>query len=385
MHFCVEKLRRSRFIPPYTLPMPETIYGETPEIQEPSPQPAAKASWQEKLRQRRSLAFILIILGAITLILYWNRPQPAPVVLGASEGSIAISPDGKLLLVGTLDGVLRLVNTATGHTLAKTLLPGHVQSVTFGPGGTVLALVEGSSNLFIFSNRLDVAQQREVPPNTRDVVWSQALNAAAIVSGGADDIHPSLEFFPAEPLGIAHSTSQLVDLTEWSPPVHVAVSADGSRVGITLATNRRANVLLYDPAAKRVAASDLVPGIPRGIVLAHDASRFWLDQPDIEAVSEIDPKSVKRIDFPKSASTSPLAMLAVNEATGRAYTTGAVTFPEVDLAKSSIARKFELPTNSAGIALSPDSHTAFLTFKDANKVGVLNLDDMTSYREIELR
>jgi hypothetical protein len=78
-------------------------------------------------------------------------------------------------------------------------------------------------------------------------------------------------------------------------------------------------------------------------------------------------------------------MIAVNESARHAYTTGALTFPEVDLDQRRITRTFELPTNSSGIVLSADGNTAYLTYKDANKIGVLNVQDMNSYREIALR
>ena len=78
-------------------------------------------------------------------------------------------------------------------------------------------------------------------------------------------------------------------------------------------------------------------------------------------------------------------MIAVNESARRAYTTGALTFPEVDLDQQKIARKFEMPTNSAAITLSQDGNTAYVSFADANKIGVLDLRDMSTYRQIELR
>src|SRR5579863_8339257 len=118
--------------------MPESVYGETPETQAPPPQLQPQPAWSQKLRQPASLAAILLVLAFIALVVYWNRPQPPPPVLGASERSIAISPDGKLLLVGTLNGALRLVSTESSHALARATLPGRIQSVSFGPDGTAL-------------------------------------------------------------------------------------------------------------------------------------------------------------------------------------------------------------------------------------------------------
>ena len=105
-------------------------------------------------------------------------------------------------------------------------------------------------------------------PNPRDVVWSTAMGAAVVASGGAANLSPNLEFFPAQPLGIAQSTSQLVDLRDWSAPVNIAVSDDGLRVAITLETARRANVLFYDAGKRNVSASSLVTGKPVGLALA---------------------------------------------------------------------------------------------------------------------
>src|SRR5439155_969082 len=209
-----------------------------------------------------------------------------PFILGATDRSLAISPNGTLLAVGTRDGTLRLIGAESGHTLALAQLPASIEVVAFGPDDTVLALLQSQNLLYIFSNDLKTHSERLVQAHPRDVIWSQALGAAIVVAGGADDIHPSLQFFPAQPLGIANSTS-----------------------------------------------------------------------------------------------TSPLWMIGVNESARRAYTTGALTFPEIDLAQNRIARTFELPTRSAAIVLSPDRNTAYVTYQDANKIGVINLQDMKTYRE----
>jgi DNA-binding beta-propeller fold protein YncE len=371
----------------YFRAMGETVYGELePEVpgQPQEPEPPPLPTWGQKLREPVWIGAIITALVLIATVIWWNRPQPPPPVLGASNRSIAISSDGKLLLVGTFDGALRLVSTETGRTAAQAQLPGRIQCVAFGPNQTALVLLANDNHMYILSDLLASREEREVQANARDLVWSPALDEAVVVGGGRDDIHPSLEFFPEQPLGIANSTSQLVDLTAWSTPMHVAASGDGSRVAVTLNTNRRGNVLLYDTVKKRVAAADAVTGRPGAIAVSHDGTLIWVVSPDAEAVSEIRARSIAKADYPKSASTSPLLMLAVNEATHRAYTTGSLTFPEVDLEHSVIARTLELPTQSAGIALSPDGNTAYLTFKDRNAIGVANLQDMHSYREIEL-
>jgi DNA-binding beta-propeller fold protein YncE len=330
----------------------------------------------------------LVLAGVAALVLliaiyFATRPKPAPVILGAESRSIALSENGKLLAIATKDGVLRLVAIDSGHTLARTLLPAPASAVTFGPDGAVLVLI--GNRLMIFSSDLTAHSERETQPNATDMIWSPALEEAIVASGGADNLHPSLEFFPSRPMGLAQSTSELVDLVQWAAPVDLAASANGLIIGVTLNTNRRANVIFYDTKLHRVTGSSLVEGRPEGIALASDGDRAWVASPAAETVTEITARAVARTEYPKSASTSPLRMIAVNEAARHAYTTGALTFPEVDLDQHRIARTFELPTNSAEIVLSADRGTAYLTFKDANKIGVLSLQDMSSYREIKIR
>ena len=332
------------------------------------------------------MRFALAGVAALVLLIaiyFGTRPKPAPVILGAESRSIALSDNGKLLAVATKDGMLRLVAIDSGHTLARTPLPAPATALSFGPDGAVLALI--GSRLMIFSADLKTHSEREAQPNATDMIWSPALESAIVASGGADNLHPHLEFFPSQPMGLGQSTSELVDLVEWAPPVDLAASANGLIIGVTLNTNRRANVIFYDTKLHRVTGSSLVDGRPEGITLASDGDRAWVASPAAETVTEITARAIAKSEYPKSASTSPLRMIAVNEAARRAYTTGALTFPEVDLDQHRIARTFELPTNSAGIVLSADNGTAYLTFKDTNKIGVLNLQDMSSYREIQLR
>src|SRR5437588_12030314 len=174
-------------------------------------------------------------------------------------------------------------------------------AVSFGPDGSVLALVQGQTTLFIFSKDLSRRAERTVQPNPRDVVWSAAMGAAVVASGGEANLGPNLEFFPAQPLGIAQSTSQLVDLRDWSAPVNIAVSDDGLRVAITLETARRANVLFYDAGKRNVSASSLVTGKPVGLALAPDAA--YIVSPGDESITEITARSFAKIDYPKLAST----------------------------------------------------------------------------------
>lgn len=378
MDFCTAPPHALR---PILLAMPETVYQEPASPAKPLPPPRPR--WQQRLSEARLALAGLAVLILLIALYFATRPKPVPPVLGAGMRSIALSENGKLLAVATQDGMLRLVALDSGHTLARAPLPAPATAVNFGPEGAVLALV--GNRLMIFSSDLNSHSEREAQPNATAMVWSPALESAVVASGGADSLHPSLEFFPAQPMGLAQSTSQQVDLVDWAPPVNLAASANGLIIGVTLNTNRRANVIFFDTKLRRVTGSSLVEGRPEGIVLAQNGDRAWVVSPEGEAVTEITARAAAKSEYPKSASTSPLRMVAVNEATRRAYTTGALTFPEVDLDQHRIARTFELPTNSAGIVLSADGNTAYLTFKDANKIGVLNLQDMSSYREIQLR
>lgn len=361
--------------------MPETVYQEPQSPAKPALPP--RPSWQQRLGEVRLVLAGVAALVLLIAIYFGTRPKPAPVILGAGTRSIALSENGKLLALATKDGLLRLVAIDSGHILARAPLPAPASAVSFGPNGAVLVLL--GDRLMIFSDDLSSHGEREAQPNSTDMIWSPALEAVVVASGGADNLHPSLEFFPSQPMGLAQSTSELVDLVEWAPPLDLAASANGLIIGVTLNTNRRANVIFYDTKLHRVTGSSLVEGRPRGIALAQNGDRAWVVSPEGESVTEISAHTVAKSEYPKSASTSPLHMIAVNEASRRAYTTGALTFPEVDLDQHRIARTFELPTNSAGIVLSADDNTAYLTFKDANKIGVLNLQDMNNYREIQFR
>src|SRR5579864_7929740 len=129
--------------------MTETVYQE--------PAPASQA--QQPARARRDwkdqppwvwISAATLVVVVIAALIYLDHREPAPVILGASSRSLAISSNGELLAVGTLDGTLRLVSTQTGHTLAHTLLPAPAMAVSFGPEGSVLALVLGQTTLYIF-------------------------------------------------------------------------------------------------------------------------------------------------------------------------------------------------------------------------------------------
>ena len=362
--------------------MNETIYREPERIQGKGTRelrPAGPNGW--------AIAAVVIFVAAALWIawqiLHSTAPPPVPPITGTSSRSLAISTDGKLLAVGGLDGTLRVFSASDGRMLASDLLPGAVMAVSFGPGDAILALAQNDSNLHIFSRDLTVHNEREVQPHPHDIAWSETLDGAVVISGGADEVHPRLELFPAHPMGIALSTVQLFDLRAWSQPRSVAVSGDGTRVAIALSTANRNNLLLYDPKARHIAAVFGVDGAPQGMVFSRSQEqRLWVASPSAEVITEIAPRLLKATAYPKAASTSPPIMIAVNEAARRAYTSGSLTFPEVDLDQNKIVRTLELPFRSASIALSPDGKTAYLSSDDQNRIGVVDVQNMKYLRDI---
>jgi DNA-binding beta-propeller fold protein YncE len=354
-------------------------------VSAPPPEPASK---DQKAKLWIALAALALIAIVLTTFLA-SRPKPIPI-LGASSRSLAISSNGKLLLAGTMDGGLHLVSLATGKQIARAELPGAIAAVSFGPDDMVLALAQNETRLHIFSSDLRQHWERETAPQPHDVLWSAALDSAIVLSGGPDDIHARLEIFPAHPLSIANSTSQLFDLKTWSRPRHLAITGDGSRLGISFDRAARwANVIIYDVRERRAAATRLVPGSPEGIAMAANGDYLWVASPDDESITEIGPSEVSRIELPKSASTSPPRMLVVNSATRRAYTTGSLTFPEIAVEQDKIFRipfrTLELPERSTGIVLSPDGATAYVTFEKINQIGILDLAAMKWRQAIELK
>lgn len=352
----------------------------------PPPSPPAKKDQKTKVWIALTALALIAIIFIASLA---SRPKPVPI-LGASSRSLAISSNGKLLLAGTLDGGLHLVSLESGKQIAQTALPGAIMAVSFGPGDMVLALAENEGKLHIFSSDLRQHWTRETAPQPHDLLWSAALDSAIVLSGGPDDLHARLEMFPAHPMGIADSTAQLLDLKTWSRPRHFSITADGSRLGISFEREARwVNVIIYDVRDRRAAASRLVSGSPEGIAMAASGDYLWAASPDDESITEIGASEVSRIELPKSASTSPPRMLVVNPVTRRAYTTGSLTFPEIAVEQDKTARvpfrTLELPDRSAGIVLSPDGGTAYVTFEKLNLVGVLDLTAMKWRQAIELK
>jgi WD40 repeat protein len=329
---------------------------------------------------------VVLVLGALYvayLVFHSNEPRPEQVtVAGTSNRSLAISADGKLLASGGLDGYLRVFAVADAKVVALTQLPTAVMAVTFGPGDTILVLSQNDSHLHIYSRDLTAHTEREVQPHPHDLAWSSMLDGAVVISGGVDEVHPKLELFPAHPMGIAESTVQLFDLRAWHLPRSVGVTSDGSRIGIAFATAGRNNLIFYDPKKRHIAGLFSVEGTPQSLAFSQHEDRLWVTSPSAESITEIAPRTTSRTPYPKGASTSPPLMIAVNEATRRAYTSGSLTFPEVDLDQNRIVRTVELPFRSAAIVLSPDGKTAYLSSEAENRIAVVDLESMKYLRDI---
>jgi WD40 repeat protein len=328
----------------------------------------------------------IFVVGAFYvayLIFHSNEPRQEPVsITGTSSRSLAISPDGKLLASGGLDGYLRIFSTADAKVQAITRLPTGVMAVSFGPGDTILVLAQSDSHLHIFSRGLTAHTEREVQPHPHDLAWSSTLDGAVVISGGMDEVHPKLELFPAHPMGIAESTVQLFDLRAWHLPRSVGVTSDGSRIGIAFATAGRNNLIFYDPKKRHIAGLFSVAGAPESMAFSQREERLWVTSPSAESITEIESRKTARTEYPKDASTSPPLMIAVNETARRAYTSGSLTLPEVDLDQNKIVRTVELPFRSAAIVLSPDGKTGYLSSEAEDRIAVVDVENMKYLREI---
>jgi WD40 repeat protein len=123
-------------------------------LDRPSPGPSAApgragAARGSAARRERIAALViggaalLIGVAAIAVVLTRSsRPALSLTGSGVSVGSVAFSPDGKILAVADEEGSIRLWNAATGRQLALLASAGRraaVDSVGFSPDGKILA------------------------------------------------------------------------------------------------------------------------------------------------------------------------------------------------------------------------------------------------------
>jgi len=352
--------------------------------------------------QKTVLAVLCGIIGLLLLvaIVIKSRPQK-PVVLGSSDRALAVSADGSRLLVGLHDGSLRIVDAVNGKTLSTARLGAPILAVTFGPRDTALVLLDAGQTepdddkssepqptLQIFSPNLASRVRRGLQPNAHDIVWSEASGSAIVLAGGDNNLHASLEFFPDRPLGIGASTPELVELPTYTAPRHLAVSADGSRVAVTFATNHRANLLIFDVPARKIVSGIITPGTPAGVAINANATAVMVSAADSGAISRVTGKTTETLRVVADSSAWPTRMVVTDSDATKAYASGALDVPEANFQESKIAREAGiLPTEhhaSSSLALSPDGKTLYVTFEDRNGVGVVDVPSMQWLREIEL-
>jgi WD40 repeat protein len=89
-----------------------------------------------------------------------TRPQQQFQLRTSDVYSVALSPDGKAVAVGSEDATVSLLEVRTGKALGK--LPGHksrVRSVAFSPDGKTLATGGDDLSVFLW-NVADLGESR---------------------------------------------------------------------------------------------------------------------------------------------------------------------------------------------------------------------------------
>ena len=188
-------------------------------------------------------------------------------------------------------------------------------------------------------------------------------------------------------MGIATSTPELIELPTYTSPRHLAVSGDGSRVAVTLATSHRVNLLVYDVPARRIVSSLLTPGKPAGVAVNAGATAVVVCSPETGAITRVTGSKILTLNVIPNSSAAPTSTV-VAASNGKAYTAGGLDVPEADFESGKITREAGLlPTEhhaSSSLALSPDGKTLYATFEDRNGVGVVDVSGMQWLRAIEL-
>lgn len=351
--------------------------------------------------QKTAVAAVAAVLGLLLVIVLLVKSRPEkPVVLGSSDRALAISEDGSRLLLGLRDGSVRVVDPASGRTIAKSDLGAPILAVTFGPRDMALVLADAGAieadneksfepqpTLQVFSADLQSRVRRELQPNAHDVVWSDALQSAIVLSGGTNNLHASLELFADRPMGIATSTPELIELPTYTSPRHLAVSGDGSRAAVTFATARHANLVIFDVPTRRIVSGLLAPGTPSGVAVNGNATAVVVAT-DGGAIARITGNKMETVRVVADSSAWPTRMVAADRGFTKAYTSGALDVPEADFGEGKIAREAGLlPTEhhaSSSLLLSPDGKTLYVTFEDRNGIGIVDLPTMQWLRKIEL-
>ena len=171
----------------------------------------------------------------------------------------AVSPDGKLILVGSADTQVILYNAATGvQPRGLTGQPGKTTSVAFSPDSVLAASGSELGNLKF---------------------WQVSDGADRLHYGGHVGAVTGLAFHPKQPLVATSGADGTVRV--WNLPSapkqipgHTAplVSAAVSRNGKVMATAGDKTVRIYKPDGTAIRATEALPAVPTAVALSDDGA-----------------------------------------------------------------------------------------------------------------
>ena len=162
------------------------------------------------------------------------------------HNSVALTPDGKLLLTLDREGNLRVHELATGAELLQHQFPGDVMAhLALSADGSTLALASGPNTRKVFVWRWQAAEEpRELKPGehgARRVAFSPDGKLLA----GCDDTEVTVRVWEVQSGRLSHQ----LELPDHEPYYHydVAFSPDGKTLAASGQTNERGAVHLWDP------------------------------------------------------------------------------------------------------------------------------------------
>ena len=162
-----------------------------------------------------------------------NGPQS-----DTEANALVFSPDGKFVLVGSVDSISRVMDSQTGKVVEATpVYPAEVYSVAFSPDGKAIWswLKDGSARM------MDLARKRETPERqvSRTVYATAFSSDGRLLAAGGEDKTVAITAFP--------SGQTLATVHVASPVYAVVFSPDGK----SLATGDDNTARLWDWAADR--------------------------------------------------------------------------------------------------------------------------------------
>jgi WD40 repeat protein len=148
---------------------------------------------------------------------------------------LAVSPDGKTLAVGNMDGTITLWNSATGEVLDSFLASKEmILGLAFSADGTVLASASADSPIYVW----DVAsrERRATLKGHHGLVTALALapDGRTLVSGGEDQTVRVWDLSDPENPAVFHSKGEAVLAVAISPDGRLVASASLCDNGIRL-------------------------------------------------------------------------------------------------------------------------------------------------------